>query len=360
MWVENSVFFEDLKKINEVSYIDWEKLENSTVFVTGGTGLIGYTFIAAIAYRNIYLNSHIKVIALIRNLNKANLKFTDILKNENNGITFIEGSLENFPTLKGKIDYILHAGGPTSSKFFANYPVETIKITLEGTSSILALSAEKKIKSIVYLSSMEVYGTNHTAEKIDEKHASFLDTMVPRNSYPEAKRMAENLFASYAEEYGVPAKVVRLTQTFGPGISENDRRVFAQFINAAQNKKDIILLTEGTTKRNYLYTADAVTAILAVMLNGSSGEAYNAANENTFCSIREMADLVANKVSHNMIKVKIQPGSTDELKAFLPPMIMNLSTKKLQALGWQACVNLDDMYARTIRSMNCYHIQGDK
>lgn len=88
--------------------------------------------------------------------------------------------------------------------------------------------------------------------------------MNARNSYPEAKRLSENRCASYAEEYQVPVNVLRLTQTFGPGIARNDQRVFAEFIRSALEKKDIILLTEGRTKRSSRYTADAVTAILTL------------------------------------------------------------------------------------------------
>ena len=76
----------------------------------------------------------------------------------------------------------------------------------------------------------------------------------------------------------MPTRIVRLTQTFGTGVSYNDGRVFAEFARCVIEQRDIILKTKGETKRSYLYTADAVTAILTVLLNGETGAAYNAAN----------------------------------------------------------------------------------
>ena len=204
---------------------------------------------------------------------------------------------------------------------------------------------------MVYLSTMEVYGVNKTHDKVDEEHESYLNTMNARNSYPESKRLCENLCASYYSEYNVPVNVLRLTQTFGPGIKENDNRVFAQFIRASIEKKDIVLLTEGKTYRNYLYLADAVTAILTVILSEKCGEAYNVANEETYCSIKEMAELVASDISNKEIKVIFNFDDKRDTKIFMPQMCMNLDIEKLKNIGWKSSYNLKTMYKRTIFSI---------
>lgn len=172
--------------------------------------------------------------------------------------------------------------------------------------------------------------------------------MSVRSCYPEAKRLCEALCASYADEYRVPAKVIRLAQTFGPGVPENDNRVFAEFIRCAKNKQDIILQTAGSSKRCYLYTADAVTAILVILLNGESGEAYNAANENTYCSIKDMANLVKNEICNEKIEIIFETNNIKRIKTFMPQMDMKLSIGKLKKLGWIYSVGLKDMYLRTI------------
>lgn len=346
MWTENKVFKEDLEYITSASFIDWKKLDNKTVFVTGATGLIGYTFVSALQYRNLKYQSNIKIIALVRNITKAKEKFVEQLK-QNLSLKFVIGNVENLPPIDDEIDYIIHGANPTASSYFVENPVETIKTAAWGTNNILNLAKEKNISGLAYLSSMEVYGAPHTDELIDETHGTTVDTMSVRSCYPEAKRLCEALCASYADEYKVPAKVVRLAQTFGPGIDKNDNRVFAEFLRCAMQKQDIVLQTEGTSKRCYLYTADAVTAILTILLNGKAGEAYNAANKNTYCSIIEMAQMVAHELTNDEIKVVIKVNEKSKHK-FLPPHKLNLNVSKLECLGWKATRSLVEMYERIL------------
>lgn len=344
MWTENKIFKEDLEYITSAGFIDWQKLYNKTVFVTGATGLIGYTFVSALLYRNLKYQSNIKIIALVRNITKAKEKFAEQLK-QNLNLKLVVGDVENFPPIDDEIDYIIHGANPTASSYFVENPVETIKTAVWGTNNILNLAKEKNIAGLVYLSSMEVYGAPHTDELIDETHGTTVDTMSVRSCYPEAKRLCEALCASYADEYRVPAKVVRLAQTFGPGIDKNDNRVFAEFLRCSMQKQDIVLQTEGTSKRCYLYTADAVTAILTVLLNGKAGEAYNAANKNTYCSIMEMAQMVVRELANDEIKVVIKVNENSK-RRFSPPHKLNLDVNKLEGLGWRVTRSLTEIYRR--------------
>lgn len=342
MWTENKIFKEDLEYITDVNFIDWHKLDNKTVFVTGATGLIGYTFVSALLYRNLVYNSNIKVMTLVRNITKAKEKFAEQLK-QNANLEFVVGDVENIPAINEDINYIVHGANPTASSYFVEKPVETINTAVVGTMNVLQLAKEKNVEGMVYLSSMEVYGAPHTDDLIPETQGTTVDTMSVRSCYPEAKRLCEALCASYADEYKVPAKVIRLAQTFGPGVPENDNRVFAEFIRSAKNKQDIVLQTAGTSKRCYLYTADAATAILAILLNGEAGEAYNAANKETYCSIIEMAELVAHEIANDEIKVVIKENNNSK-RRFSPPHKLNLDVSKLEMLGWRADKNLLEMY----------------
>ena len=167
---------------------------------------------------------------------------------------------------------------------------------------------------------------------------------------PESKRMCESLCASYSSEFGVPAKVVRLTQTFGPGVKYDDGRVFAEFARCAIERRNIVLKTKGETRRSYLYTEDAVNAILTVLYNGIPGEAYNAANEETYCSIYEMAKMVAGRFGDNSVKVLVEETNPEKL-GYAPVLHMNLDTTKLRNLGWKAKFNLESMYQNMIEDM---------
>lgn len=217
---------------------------------------------------------------------------------------------------------------------------------------MLEFARKNPLRGFVFLSTMEVYGTPLTDDKIQEQHGTDLDTMAVRSSYPESKRLCESMCTAYFSEYGVPARVLRLTQTFGPGVAYEDSRVFAEFARCVLEKKDIVLHTKGETKRNYLYLADACTAILTVLTEGANGEAYNGANEAAYCSIKEMAELVASQYVSRNITVRIEEKETEgEVFGYAPVLKMNLDTSKLQKLGWRPETGLADMYKRMIDYM---------
>lgn len=352
MWLETPVFKEDMEQIVQSDFIHWKRLDRKTVFITGATGLIGYYMTNALLYRNLTRGSDIRILALVRSEEKARAMYGEQLKSAKGRLQFILGDLEDLPEIDEKVDYVIHGGGPTASRFFVEHPVETIRIALNGTIEILELSRKNHVEGMVYLSSMEVYGTNTNGQKITERSPAFLDTMAARNSYPESKRMCENLCVSYYSEYEVPVNVIRLTQTFGPGVTADDQRVFAQFMRSCISGDDIILLTEGKTRRSYLYLADAVTAILTVLLHDSYGEAYNAANEETYCSVKEMAELAAGELGRGQVQVRVQTAGDEQVKAYLPTAYTDLETGKLKKTGWYCRVGLKEMLHRTVSCWN--------
>lgn len=329
-----------------VRRMDFLRLAGKTVLVTGATGLIGSNVIRTLVHLEKEFEHPINVIAVVRNETKAKKVFGEIY----NDIKIIEGDVVKGVVVSEKVDYIIHAASQTSSKRFIEQPLETIETAIQGTLNMLQIAKEKKVEKFVYLSTMEVYGAPDTDGKVDEDHNTNLNTMVVRSCYPESKRMCENLCVSYMEEYGVPVNVVRLTQTFGPGVLYYDDRIFAEFARCVIEKKDIILHTKGETKRSYLYTQDAVNAILTVLLKGERGQAYNAANEETYCSILEMAEMVANRCAEGKIQVKIQVEDISKF-GYAPTLKINLDTSKLQALGWKPEVGLEEAYRQLIMSM---------
>lgn len=349
MWIETPVFKEDLESVCSLAYIPWEKLKNKTILVTGANGLIGTSLISTLIYADICKELHLRILALVRNKEKAEKIFQHQLK-ASNCLSLIFDDVENLSHVNENIDYIIHGASPTSSSYFIENPVETVKTAVLGTINILELAKEKKVDGFVYLSSMEIYGSPKSEEALSEENVGYINPLIVRNCYPEAKRQCEALCAAYADEYKIPAMSVRLAQTFGPGIDSKDSRVFAEFARCAMNSTDIVLLTKGTSKRCYLYTIDAVSAILTVLLKGTIGKSYNAANQATYCSIYEMAQEICSKLADNLIKVKIELNENKSQK-FSPPHFYNLDTTAIQQLGWIPTTDLMDMYRRMIATM---------
>lgn len=327
--------------------INLTPLQGKTILVTGATGLIGKTLVKSLLYFNQKNTKKIKIIACIRNLDKAE----KIFGNETSHFHYLVSDICQLKPMKLNVNAIIHSASQTSSKYFVTQPVETIETALIGTKNILEFARVNPVESFVYLSSMEVYGAPQTDEKIVEEHSTDLDTTKVRSCYPESKRMCENLCVSYGQEYNIPVKIIRLTQTFGPGVNYHDGRVFAEFARCQIEHRDIVLNTAGKTKRSYLYTADAATAIFMVLLRGENGEAYNAANESSYCSIYEMAQMVAAIDENSPIKVIVNEKNPDNF-GYAPTLHMNLSTEKLQNLGWKPSINLKESFIRLISSMS--------
>lgn len=262
--------------------------ENKTFFITGATGLLGSV--------------------LVKHLQKKNRIIAWTRKN---------GDIREKISIDDPIDYIIHGANPTASKYFVDYPVETIRIIYEGTLNTLELAREKNVKAYLYLSSLEVY-TNITGV---------------RNCYPEGKRLAECLCISYFHEYGVNAKIARLATVFGPEIDlENDNRMFAQFMRCARDKKDIVLRTKGDSVRSYCHTADAVSAMLHILDKGKNGEFYDVASKNSEISVYDLAKRFGNVV--------FDIAEDVEKLGYLPEMKIILDTAKLESLGWKSNAKL--------------------
>lgn len=250
------------KTVKDCKWLDLAAMKNSVILITGGTGLIGYNIIKELCIVSDELN--IKILALVRDIERATEKFKEL----GDKVEMICGNILDFPEIEGNVDYIIHGASLTSSKAFVENPVETILTSFLGTKNMLDLAVQKKVRSFVYLSSMEVYGSPQEEMLLSEDKVGYLDPLKLRSSYPESKRMCENLCISYKSEYGVQVKIARLAQTFGPGISKDDERVFVQFIRKALDKENIEIKTSGKSSRMYVYTFDAVTAILTVLLSG--------------------------------------------------------------------------------------------
>lgn len=328
--MNNSIFEEDIKNI--INDFDMSVFDGKTILVTGATGLIGKLCVKSL------LNSgyNTQVIALVRDEEKAKNIF-----GESKRLTYLVQDINQRINTTRRVDYIIHAASTTSSKDFVEKPVETIYTAINGSRNILEFAKNKRLEGMVYLSSLEIYGVNEK-ENIKERDYGYIDILNPRSSYSESKKMVETMCISYGTEYGIPVKIARLAQTFGAGVSISDNRVFAQFAKAIINKENIILHTKGETKRNYCYTTDTVRGIFTILTKGENNNAYNVANENSYCSISEMAHLLENE--YTKVEYKI-----DEVnRGYNPTVKIALNTKKLNALGWEAKVNLKEMFDRLI------------
>lgn len=327
-----------------------DQLRGKKVLVTGASGLIGRMVIKTLEALNECMGLSVSIVAFVRDKEKFIKAYAGARRINEHAIELISGDVINEIHYEGEVDYIIHSASMTQSKSFIENPVEVTMTNINGTKNVLEFARKKKICSIIFLSSMEVYGFTEKEETLAEDNIQYLNPLLVRSCYPESKRMSENLCVSYASEYGVPVKIIRLAQTFGYGVDKADARVFAEFARCAVNGRDIVLLTDGASKRMYLDTIDAVSAILIVLLKGEDGAAYNAANKRTYCSVKEMAEMAAQNIGNGRIAVRVLQEIQDN-KYFSPPHRLFLDTNRIEKLGWRAQTDLAKMYKRLAKEI---------
>ena len=313
---------EDLDYIAN-SNLPFEKLRNSNVLVTGATGLIGVSLVRALLCANRINNLNLKICALVRNKEKAEKIYKWLLNR--NDFELIVGDVNEKIGITQAIDYIIHCASVTASKVMVNNPVETLLTSVDGTKNILYLAKASKCKSVVYVSSMEMYGSfTEPNNNVTETELGYIDPLSVRSNYPESKRLCENLCVAFHSEYEVPVKIARLSQTFGAGILPGENRVFAQFARL-------------------------------ILLNGKNAEAYNVANPETHTTIADMAKMVCEKLGDNKIKVVFDIPETN-MFGYAADTKMKLNSDKLKNLGWMPQIGLEEAYRRMMKSMACNEI----
>ena len=344
---ESELILEDLERIASDTVLPWESLRGCTILITGATGLIGSLITKACIHYAVSRNMPLNVHAMVRDTKRAKAVFSDFLKYEGTLLHFLQADVRHPIAPEVKADYIIHTASVTSSSDFIEKPVDTIMTTIEGTRNILELARLNQSKSVVFVSSMEVYGKlDH--EEVTEQDNGYMNPLNVRNSYPQSKRMAEALCAAYQSQFQVPVKTIRLTQTFGPGVSYDDQRVFAQFARAVVEGKDIILHTKGGTKRDYLYSADAALGILSVLLKGENGQAYNLSNPDSYISIRELAEMCS---AFNERTKVIFDIDEEKARKYLGEIKIKLDNTAINQLNPFTRTDLKESFSRMLKCM---------
>lgn len=329
---------DDINRIVNDKNIDWKVLHGANVLVTGATGLIGSLCIKAM----LNLDYSVNIYALVRDEEKARL----LLGNE---VNYVVGDVRSPIDLSVSPDYIIHCAAVTKSKMMIESPVETLDILINGTKNILNLAKNNDTKSIVYVSSMEAYGvTTDNQNPITEDKLGYIDLSSARSSYPEGKRASECLCSAYYHQFGLRVKAVRLALTMGAGIPISDNRVAMQFARSVVNGDDIVLHTEGKSFSNFCYTSDSIRGIFTVLLKGQNGEIYNVCNDKETRSIREIAELVRDKVANGKISIKFEIPENNCF-GYAPDTVLKLSSSKLIELGWLPEIDLESAYERLVQ-----------
>lgn len=309
------------------------RFENKSVLITGANGLIG-------SYMAEYLNSvGAKVWAMSRSMEKLEKRFSVSSK-----INLIEQDLNEPLKTDIPFDYIVHTASNSHPLAFSQDPVGTMKTNLFGTMNLLEL-ARRSGGKFLYLSTGEIYG-NNTDHEFTEEDLGSVDTKIARSCYPEAKRAAETLCVSYNAQYGVNVNIARLCYVYGATITDTNSRADAQFLRNALNGEDIVMKSKGQQRRTYCYVADAVCALLYILLNGENAGVYNIANPDSIVSVAQYAQTLADISG---VKLRFELPDEIEAKGYSKQADSILSAQKLIELGWKPFYSIREGLTNTFK-----------
>lgn len=245
-----------------------------------------------------------------------------------------------YPYLIGPIDEIYNLACPASPVHYQRDPIETMKISVMGTFNVLGM-AKKYNAKVLLASTSEIYG-----DPLEHpQHESYWGNVNPiglRSCYDEGKRCAETIFMDYHRKEKVRIKIVRIFNTYGPGMLPHDGRVISNFILQALQNKDITIYGDGNQTRSFQYIDDLIEGLVRVMdTEDDFLGPINIGNPSEF-TIKELAErIIRHANSHS--KLVYEPLPEDDPKQRKPDI--SLAQEKL---NWNPAVSLDEGLSKMI------------
>jgi nucleoside-diphosphate-sugar epimerase len=260
-----------------------------TVLVAGGAGFIGSHLCDRLLKRNY------KVICL-DNLLTGNKKNIERFLPDVN-FNFIESDITKDLPKFDQIDFIFDLASPASpnkrsKRSYINYPIETLLANSIGVKNLLDLALEKNAK-FLYASTSEVYGDPLVSPQKEDYFGNVNPNGV-RSVYDEAKRFGEAITMAYFRKYGLDVRIVRIFNTYGPWMQQDDGRVVSNFIVQAIKNEPITIYGKGEQTRSFCYVDDMIDGLeLAMFTKYTKGEVFNLGNPNEK-TIAELASIIKN------------------------------------------------------------------
>lgn len=322
-----------------------EELKNKSFLISGSTGLIGSFLIDCLIYGNINHDLNCHIYAITRNVEKARAMF-GYYKSSN--LSFINVDVnEGFDIESEKIDYVLHLASNVQPLLYSTKPIETIMTNILGTKNMLDIAVKHNAEKFLFASSSEIYGENRgDVEKFNEEYCGYINSNTLRANYNESKRCGETLCQAYKAEKGLYVVIPRFTRTYGPTMNINDTKASSQFIMKAVNNEDIVLKSEGKQLYSYCYISDAISALLAVLLKGENGEAYNIAGKDSDITLKDLAELCA---SYSGKRVIFELPDNIEKAGYSTATKVLFDIEKIKKIGWEPSISIDEGIHETIK-----------
>ncbi len=343
----NEIVTQDIEAAAGALEKEAKALEGRTVLISGGSGFLGSYMVATLLHLNrSVLRTPCRVIVLDNFITGA--RENSIYDARDPQVSLVECDVSKPLPEDFLADYVIHAAGIASPVYYRRFPLETIEVAVAGTKNLLAYAHSRKVLGFLYFSSSEIYGDpDPRYVPTPEDYWGNVSSIGPRSCYDESKRLGETLCMTYHWFHGMPVRVVRPFNVYGPGMKKDDYRVIPTFLVSGMLKKPLPVHDKGNQTRTFCYVSDATAGFLKVLLAGKSGEVYNVGKDEEEINVVSLANLVAGLFPYPVsIQLTRYPDAypAGEPKRRCPDL-----TKIRRELAYGPKINLETGLSRTLR-----------
>jgi UDP-glucuronate decarboxylase len=348
----------DLARISGALDREFAALSGKDVLITGGAGFLGYYLVLSALHWNDVHPREAKIrLCLIDNFARGVPSWITALEGRPDVSLVRHDMAAALPEFTSGFSYIVHAASIASPTYYRRHPIETMDANVLGLRHLLDYSlarrtTDRPVEGFLFFSSSEIYGDPAPdAIPTPETYPGIVSCTGPRACYDESKRYGETLGVNFAGQHGLPVKIVRPFNNYGPGLKITDKRVIPDFARNILAGEDIVILSDGAATRTFCYVADAVIGYYQALVKGRPGEAYNIGVEAPEISVRTLAEMLAAVGRRHFgyrgsIVTKTSPDDkylTDNQRRRCPVI-----AKARRELGYAPSVGLEDGLLRTM------------
>jgi len=299
--------------------------------VSGGAGFIGRRLVGAL------LDRGWKVLVLDNLVTSRRDLLEPLLKRS--GCEFREHDVSEPVTVEGEVSHVLHLASPASPVDFPAIPIQIVKVGTLGTHNQLGLAKAKGARFLL-ASTSEVYG-DPLVHPQPESYWGNVNPIGPRGCYDESKRAAEAFTMAYRRAHGLDTRIVRIFNTYGPGMRLDDGRVVPNFMGQALRGEPLTVYGDGSQTRSFTYLDDLVAGMLAVLDRGDDHLPFNIGNP-VETTVAEFARRII-EITGSKSEIVLRPLPVDDPKQRCPDI-----GRARSLLGWEPAVQLEEGLSRTV------------
>jgi nucleoside-diphosphate-sugar epimerase len=352
------VVLQDLHYMIENLAEELDCIAGQKLLITGGGGFLGYYLVQAVLHHNRTCTPFQRVqLTVFENGVRGVPSWLTALDGEA-GLRVINRDITKPLTADmPAFQFIVHAAGIASPIYYRAHPVETMDANVVGLRNLLDYCREagvkgNPVKGLLFFSSSEIYGDPDPAHiPTPETYRGNVSCTGPRACYDESKRYGETLCVNFARHYGLPVKIARPFNNYGPGLKITDRRVLPDLARDILANRDIVLLSDGSPRRTFCYVADAVVGYYKILVEGRPGEAYNVGVEEPEISMAELAtelQSTARELFGYQGRVVLEKSGDPDYLTDNPQRRCPLIEKARQELGYSPSISLREGLTRLL------------